>query len=180
MRRNRAEIDEAFVLFVETHEYALRRTAYLVCGDRHLAEDAVQSALIKVYLNWSRIEHSVAAYARKAVLSCVLDHGRRPWRREYGFDELPETAVAAETEAVGDRLLVRAALASLPPRQRAVVVLRYLDDLDISTTAAVLRCRPGTVMSAASTALAALRRFLIGHGVVRGTAREESHEQARG
>ncbi|HEY8372471.1 MAG TPA: SigE family RNA polymerase sigma factor [Pseudonocardiaceae bacterium] len=155
-----SERDAEFVEFVQMRGPALRRTAFLMCGDWHRAEDVLQTALIKLYRSWSRIRDTTAeAYARQVVVRTLIDESRRfRWRRERTTDTVPETvAPAVEVE---DGLDVRRALEQLPPRQRAVVVLRYWDDLSIEETARVLGCAPGTVKSQAAKGLAALRRLL--------------------
>lgn len=165
-----ARNDEEFLAFVEASLQDLRRTAYLLCGDWHRADDATQAGLIKVYVNWPKLDrtYSLWSYARRAVVTAVIDDGRRMWRRrEEMTGELPEVAADDLTVGVDDRMLLREALAALPARQRAVVVLRYVDDLDIAATAFVLNCPPGTVTSAAERALAAMKKFLVARGLVR-------------
>ncbi len=138
--------DEEFVAFAEASLRDLRRTAYLLCGDWGHAEDAVQTGLIKVYLRWSRLrrEDSIWGYTRRAVVTSLIDDSRRAWRtRETYLPECPDTPIGDGTGSVDDRLLLRQAMAALPSRQRAVVILRYLDDLDVAETAFVLRCPAG-------------------------------------
>lgn len=162
--------DEEFVAFADASMRDLRRTAYLLCGDWHRAEDAVQVGLTKVYLKWKKLDrtNSVWSYARRAVVTSVIDDGRRAWwKREQHMPELPETARDDETGTVDDRLLLRSALQSLPRRQRAVVVLRYVKDLDVNETAFVLDCPVSTVSSTAARALGSLKQFLTEHGYVR-------------
>lgn len=168
--------DEEFVAFVEASERDLRRTAYLLCSDWQLAEDVVQTALYKVYLAWRRIQHreAVWSYARRAVINAVYSETRRGWRREQPVEQLPDATADDDTDALHDRMLLRLALASLPVRQRAVVVLRFAEDLDVRETAVVLNCPEGTVKSYAARALSSLRVFLVRHGVVRGTAVQET------
>lgn len=160
LRGTRRVHDAEFEEFVATSTRSLRRTAYLMCGDWHRAEDIVQSALVRVYLNWSRIERASGPgpYARKAVVNAAIDERRRPWRREQAVAESPEPAdVRDHATTSADHDEVVQALASLPARQRAVVVLRYAEDHDVETTAALLGISPGTVKSHASRGLAALR-----------------------
>lgn len=166
----RDETDHEFLEYVTAHQASLRHTAYLLCGDRGMAEDAVQTALVKVYLRWTRIErqNAVHSYSKRAVVTAVIDEFRRPWRRATVMAELPDThSVTDGTQTVDDRLVLRQALASLPARQRAAVMLRYVEDLDVAQTAELMRCRPSTVANACAAALASLRTFLIRHGVVR-------------
>jgi RNA polymerase sigma-70 factor, ECF subfamily len=142
---------------------ALLRSAYLLTGDRAEAEDAVQEALTKLYLAWPRIRHrdAVDAYARKVLLHEVLS-----WRRRRRVALVlgvvpPERAVGADEAAgVGVRDEVHRALLALPARQRAVVVLRYFDDLSEAQTAVTLGISTGAVKQHASRALAHLRDLL--------------------
>jgi RNA polymerase sigma-70 factor (sigma-E family) len=136
----------------------MRRTAYLLCGDWHRAEDIVQIALIKLYVAWSRVRKGSAdAYARKVLVRAAIDDGRRGFfQRERTVDAVPERAV---TDSTAD-LDLRGALDTLPPGQRAVVVLRYWEDLSITETASILGRTEGTVKSQAAKGLAALRELL--------------------
>jgi RNA polymerase sigma-70 factor (sigma-E family) len=138
----------------------LVRTAYAVSGDLGLAEDAVQTAFAKAYGSWRRIARMRApeAYLRRMAVNEVLNDRRLARRRhELTSAEPPERATPAGVDdalAHGD---MWRALSTLPPRQRAVLVLRYYEDLSEQQIAATLGCRPGTVKSQASAALAALR-----------------------
>lgn len=152
--------EEAFTEFALASRSRLRRTAYLMCGDWDRARDHVQEALVRVYVRWPKLERQGGelAYARRAVASVVIDEGRRLSSRERPTD--PDLAAASSEDvaaAVTDRAALLAALAGLPPRQRACVVLRYFEELDVRETAAVLRCSEGTVKSQTSRALATLR-----------------------
>lgn len=154
-----------FAAYVDGRGVALRSTAYLLCGDWHAAEDLTQAALTKLYLAWRRIDRagSVDAYARRVLLRTYLDERRRPWRRERPAAEPPDRAAAVDAPgAVDERLALEAALRRLPRTQRAAVVLRYWCDLDIRDTAAALGVSEGTVKSASSRGLAALREVLQG------------------
>ena len=161
------ERDAEFVAFVAAAQARLLRVAYLTCGDSHRAQDVVQTALVNVYVHWSRVDRDLGpwAYARRAVVNAALDEGRRPWRRETATDLLPdrpaEVAEAFDVELLG-------ALRSLPKRQRAVVVLRYVEDVDVDTVAAMLGISPGTVKSQAARGLDNLRSQL---GAPTGTGR---------
>jgi RNA polymerase sigma-70 factor (sigma-E family) len=149
--------------FVGARMESLRGLAYLTCGDWQVAEDAVLAALSRLYVKWSRIDNP-EAYARSAVVRAAVDETRRPWwRREKSHSHaMPDRAEPDATRAVEERLQIRAALATLPPRQRAVVVLRFLEGLSVQQTAAALRCPEGTVKAYTSRGLDALRRVL-GH-----------------
>ena len=156
----RSQDQADFEAYVAARAAALRRTAYLLCGDWHQAEDVVQNALTKLYLAWRRVEKrdGIDAYARQIVVRCVLDERRRGWRRERPVSALPDRAGVAERS--DDREVLLAALASVPAQQRAVLVLRYWDDVSIAETAAMLGISEGAVKSAASRGLDNLRRAL--------------------
>ena len=168
--------EERFVEFMAASQRDLRRVAYVLSGDWQLSEDAVQTALYRMYLGWSRIERGGAAwsYARRAVINAVISQKRRGWRVETFVSDLPEHATDEDTASIDERLLLRQAMGSLPVRQRAVVVLRYVEDLDIPETAQILRCPPSTVTTWTARALASLRKFLMANGVVRGTSAKEA------
>jgi RNA polymerase sigma-70 factor (sigma-E family) len=157
--------------FVGATAPALRRTAYLMCGDWHRAEDATQDALVKVYLRWSRLERGGAlrGYAHRAVTTAVIDQSRRPWRRERSTDAPPAAAATGDagdpTRGTDRRLAVVGALRQLAPRQRACVVLRYYADLPVAEVAGILGVDPGTVKSQTARALARLRTALVDQGV---------------
>lgn len=167
MRRD----DTAFTEFAAASRDRLRRTAYLLCGDWDRASDHVQEGLVRVYVAWPRLERhgNELAYARKAVVSAFLDSTRRRSSRELPTAERHGGGPAVEdlAGAVADRAVLMQALARLPERQRACVVLRYFDDLDVRATAATLGCTEGTVKSTTSRALASLRSMF------EATAREE-------
>lgn len=156
-----------FAAFVLAAQPRLRRTAYLICGDWHHAEDIVQTALAKVYSRWSRLSArgEPGGYVHRAVVNAAIDERRRPWRRELSAAYLPDRSAPPDD---GLTVEVLAALARLPRRQRAVVVLRYVEDLDVDATAALLGIATGTVKSQAAKGLTALREVLTdGRGVLR-------------
>jgi RNA polymerase sigma-70 factor (sigma-E family) len=141
----------------------LVRTAYAVAGDLGVAEDAAQTAFAKAYRSWRRISRleSPEAYVRKMVVNEVLSNRRRAaWRHEVTRADPPERAAGRTPEdgLVHDEMW--RAVSTLPPRQRAVLVLRYYEDLTEQQIADALGCRPGTVKSQASAALATLRTRL--------------------
>lgn len=152
--------EAAFVEFAGSARDRLRRTAYLLCGDWDRASDLVQEGLIRVYVRWPRLERrgGELAYARKAVVSAYLDQVRRRSSTERP-QETDHTAASGEDVAteVATRQALMDALAQLPPRQRACVVLRYFEDLSVEQTAALLGCTEGTVKSQTSRALFSLR-----------------------
>jgi RNA polymerase sigma-70 factor (sigma-E family) len=150
-----------FLAFAAACRGQLRRTAYLLCGDWDRAADLTQEALIRLYVAWPRLRHrdGLGAYARKAVVSAAIDHGRRRSSRELvGLPADHQNApVDDPSSRVVDRLVRMDALASLPPRQRACVVLRYYEDLGVEAVADLLGCGVGTVKSQTSRGLATLR-----------------------
>jgi RNA polymerase sigma-70 factor (sigma-E family) len=154
-----ARRDEDFVAFVDARSAALLRTARLLtAGDQHAAEDLVQTALEKAYVAWPRIQRKAAqeSYVRSIMTRAAIDRTRwRSRRGEVVTDEVPEVA----TEPVGpeDRDAVWSLLQALSPRQRAVMVLRYYEDLSEAQIAETLGCSPGTVKAHASRALAVMR-----------------------
>lgn len=148
----------SFEEYVAARGPALWRSAWLLTGDAHRAEDLVQAALLKCWSHWPRIsarDGSLDAYVRRALVSTYTDWWRRRWTGEVPTEVLPETAAPDDLGA--ERRDVLAALARLPRAQRAVVVLRYYDDLTEAQTADALGVSVGTVKSHASRALRALR-----------------------
>jgi RNA polymerase sigma-70 factor (sigma-E family) len=156
----RAGREAEFADFVRAHRPTLLAYATLLSGDRHLAEDLVQIGLIQVYRRWDRVRSGTpAAYTRRVVATTVIDHSRRSFvGREVGMAAVPETAVT-DPETLLDPHLV-AALQQLPPRMRAVVVLRYVEDLAVENVASILGCRAGTVKSQAARGLSKLNSIL--------------------
>jgi RNA polymerase sigma-70 factor (sigma-E family) len=156
-----------FRAWAVTRREPLRRAAFLICGDWFLADDLVQDATARVYARWDKVAErgDPDAYARKVVVNLLIDERRRPWRRrEINHDELPEPrrVPAASGDLQSD---VLAALARVPPRQRAVLVLRFFEDQSVEDTAAILGCSPGTVKSQTSKGLSHLRAALAELGV---------------
>src|SRR3954471_6241513 len=159
MRRDPAA-DAAFTEFAAANRARLRSTAYLLCGDWHRASDHVQEGLLRLYVAWPRLvkQGGELAYARKAVVSAFLDARRKRSSSERPTASPPERPSGQDIAgAVADRDALMAALAGLPERQRACVVLRYFEELDVRETATVLGCSEGTVKSQTSRALASLR-----------------------
>jgi len=154
--------DDEFSAYVAARARLLRRSAYLLCGDWHRAEDLTQSALTKVYLAWSRVRRAdnVDAYVRQVLVRTYLDEQRRRWRSEQLSGETLDGLRPDPAAASDQRLDLLRALATLPPRQRAAVVLRCWEDLPITEVARALDCSEGTVKSQTSRGLAALRGVL--------------------
>jgi RNA polymerase sigma-70 factor (sigma-E family) len=153
-----------FEAFAAASSTRLLRTAYLLCGDREHAEDLVQVTLLRTARRWHAARAQPEAYTRRVLVNLAKDRwrdlGRRP--AEVRLSGTVDFAAAfGEPELRIDRDQLIAALATLSDGQRAVVVLRYFDDLSVDDTAAALRCSAGTVKSQTSRALAALRSALI-------------------
>ena len=158
----RAGRDEEFREFVLARRAELLHTATLLtAGDRHLAEDVVQSTLTKLYVHWPRFRRAgnPEGYARRALVHTLVDERRRPWRREQSRAELPDRAGPEPVLAADSAQLVEA-LRHLPPRMRAAVVFRYVHDLSVAETADALGCSQGTVKSQTARALDKLRAAL--------------------
>jgi len=155
-------IDGEFRDFVAARSSTLQRTAYLLTGDWALAEDLVQTTLLKTYLRWHRLADiaAVEPYARRVMVNTATSWWRRRWRGERPTAVLPEQVQADATDRwlECDRMwgLVR----RLPPGQRAVLVLRYYEDLTEAETARLLGVSVGTVKRQASRAMATLRGTL--------------------
>ncbi|HEU4629290.1 MAG TPA: SigE family RNA polymerase sigma factor [Gemmatimonadaceae bacterium] len=155
----RHQRDADFTAYLAARQPALLRTAYLLTGDEHSAEDVVQSALARLYLAWDRVQHAESpdAYVRRAIINEATSWWRRAWRRrEVASDVLPDVAVTPELGGP-DGTQVWRLVRDLPPRQRAVIVLRYYEQLSETEIADILGISRGTVKSQASRALAALR-----------------------
>jgi RNA polymerase sigma-70 factor (sigma-E family) len=160
MRRGAEELDERFTAFVRSRGDHHLRMATLLTGNPDAAEDLVQASLLKLYRAWPRIDTSGEpdAYLRRIIVNTHRSWWRARWRRETPVPEVPEAATgedAAERHAIG--ALVRLALARLPSQQRAVLVLRYCEDLPEAEVAALLGCSVGTVKTHAHRGLRALR-----------------------
>ena len=151
---------DGFARFVENRERALQRTAWLLTGDWALAQDLVQTALVRSWPRWERISRrdDPEVYVRRVLVNTWSTWRRRRWRGEHPAEAVPEEPAAGDLEAeIAVRLAVRGALGLLTARQRAVVVLRVFDDLTDAQVAEVLGCATGTVKSTFAQALAKLR-----------------------
>jgi RNA polymerase sigma-70 factor (sigma-E family) len=153
---------DGFREFLAARQAHLLRAAWILTGDAHLAEDLLQTALVKVLPRWERLarDGSVEAYLRKTMINTATSWWRRKWHGELPSGGVPGAELGggdAAFEAVEDRSVLGAALRALPPRQRAVVMLRYYLDLSEAETAALLGCSTGTVKSQSSKALETLR-----------------------
>jgi RNA polymerase sigma-70 factor (sigma-E family) len=158
----RAERPADFESYAAVRRAHLRRTAYLLTGDWDRAEDVVQDTLTKLFVHWRRASRAddLDAYVRRMLVNAFLSERRRPWRRERSTDELPDTSYADPSGGSDDRDELRRALVSLGPSQRAVIVLRYWDDLSVEQTADALGCSTGNVKSQSARGLAHLRAVL--------------------
>ncbi|MFC4606440.1 SigE family RNA polymerase sigma factor [Streptomyces maoxianensis] len=160
MRQGGSARDSEFAEFVTASHVSLLRTARLLTGDPHTAEDLVQAALIRVYTHWGRSAgwESPQAYTRKVVVNLYATWRRRRWHTEV---VRPEGDIAPDSHDMAGsaeaRLELGRALACLPRAQRAAVVLRFYEDLSVEQTAELLGCSPGTVKSRTNRALERLR-----------------------
>jgi RNA polymerase sigma-70 factor (sigma-E family) len=161
--RNGGRVTSAqeFTEFAAAASPRLRRAAFLLCGDWHTAEDLAQTALAKVFVSWHRIARQDAAYAyaTRTLVNTYLADKRRKRPAEVLTGHLPERPVEPSPEA---RVVVLDALATLPAKARAVVVLRYWADLSVEQVADMLGCSPGNVKSQSARALDKLRAVLGG------------------
>ena len=144
---------EEFEVFVSVASRRLLRTAYLLTHDHALAEDLVQTTLAKAWFAWSRIEGDPEPYVRKTLVNTYSSWWRRRWNGEHPTEVLPDHGA----EAPADRTDLWRAIERLPRRQRAVIVLRYFEDLTEAETARLLDCSVGTVKSQTAKAFAKLR-----------------------
>jgi RNA polymerase sigma-70 factor (sigma-E family) len=160
--------EQEFAEYFAARRDAVRRTAYALCGDWHRADDLAQTAFVALHRRWRKIRDRGAldAYVRKTLVRALIDETRRPWRRERYVEEMPEVASSnsSDVDAVGDSVATRSALLDglrrVPPRQRAVLVLRFLEGLDVAAVAEALKCSEGTVKSQTARGLATLREVL--------------------
>ena len=152
--------DAEFEQYLLARQPSLLRTAYLLTGDRHAAEDLVQTALAKLYLSWDKVQRRdlVDGYVRRILVNEHNSLWRRAWKRtEVSTGEVPDHLAVQDRPDHGERAALWAFVQTLPRRQRAVVVLRYYEDLSEAEVADVLGVSVGTVKSQSSRALAALR-----------------------
>jgi RNA polymerase sigma-70 factor (sigma-E family) len=149
--------DGGFVAWATVRRTGLRHAAYLLCGDWTRADDLVQETLVRVYLRWRRIAAGRAdAYARRVLATSFVDEHRRPWRREAVTEVLPEQP-HVDVAPAGSAVIE--ALRQVPAGQRAVLVLRFWEDLSVEQTAEVLGCSTGNVKSQSARGLARLREL---------------------
>jgi RNA polymerase sigma-70 factor (sigma-E family) len=146
--------------FVSARQGALRRTAYLLCGDWHTAQDLTQQTLAKLFVAWPRVRavEAVDAYARQVLVRTYIDESRKRRNTELAVAEIPDQG--AEGPELETRIALMAALKQLSPRQRAVVALRFWDDMSVEATAEALGMKANTVKSDTARALAKLKGLL--------------------
>ncbi len=165
--------EQEFADYFAVRRDAVRRTAYLICGDWHRADDLAQTAFVALHRRWRKVRDKGAldAYVRRTLVRAAIDESRRPWRREHAVEVLPESAAGAGgpgsdavRDTVGDTVATRSALVDglqrVPPRQRAVLVLRFLEGQSVAAVATALKCTEGTVKSQTARGLDTLRAAL--------------------
>jgi RNA polymerase sigma-70 factor (sigma-E family) len=156
-------VDERdYVEYVSARLPVLRRAAYLLSRDRHRADDVVQATTTELYRRWRRIRtvDNLDAYVHRMLMRKHLDEVRSPWSRVFLVRHLPDSP-QPPSEQTEDRDTLRAALATLTPAQRAVLVLRFVCDLPVDEIADLLRCSPSNVKSHTARGLAAMREAML-------------------
>ncbi len=180
-RRVTSAVEAEFTSFAHAASSRLLETAYLLCGNWHTAEDLTQTALAKVFASWHRIDKKDAAlaYARRTLVNTYLVERRRKRWPEVLTSEVPEIPTTAHGPEM--RLALTDALAMLPPRARAIVVLRYWEDMSVDQVAALVGCSAGNVKSQSARGLDKLRQLLgpMADADRRVPACAESHEPGR-
>ncbi len=163
----RADAEGDYVEYVKARLPRLRQAAYLLCGDRHRADDVVQSTLVALYRHWRRASasYNLDAYVHRMLVHGFLDEKRLRWSRVVltGRDEMDRPASGVDVDSRTD---IEAALRHLPQGQRAVLVLRFLCDLSVEETASALHCSTGNVKAQTSRGIAALRPLLGAPGLI--------------
>ncbi|WP_064741675.1 SigE family RNA polymerase sigma factor [Hamadaea tsunoensis] len=164
-----------YVEYLSTRWPYLRRTAFLLCGDVHRAEDVLQDTAIRLYLKWDQVRaaDNMNAYVHRVLVNMCVRQYRLAWSRVLVTHRTPERE-APSADSVEERDRVTRALAALGRRQRMAVVLRYFCDLSVSEAAVVLNCSEGTVKSQTARALATLRGLLAEPSIPPGGASAQS------
>jgi RNA polymerase sigma-70 factor (sigma-E family) len=157
--RSQADIS-AYAEFVAARSSALLSTAQVVVGDHQLAQDLVQEALVKAYVAWPRLRDTTKAeaYVRRIIVTTAISWRRRRSFHERPTDPIPESRRTDDTDRLATHDVLWDEVRSLPPRQRAALVLRYYEDLSETATAELMGCSVGTVKSQVSAALGKLRK----------------------
>jgi RNA polymerase sigma-70 factor (sigma-E family) len=161
IRMSNFEHPKEFTVFAASIRKRLHREAYRLCGDWHEAEDLVQLTLYRVYRRWEQLtrHEELSAYTRQALLRAYHSERRRlRWKCEISQDELPE--LRSVDPNIDNRITMINSVRRLAPRQRAVVILRFWEDLSVEQAAAILGCSTGTVTSQTHRALNTLRHIL--------------------
>jgi len=156
----RDELEREYTEYFQVRMPQLRRLAATLCGDAHRGDDIVQAAATTLYMRWKQVcgAGNLDAYVRRTVVNAFLSEQRRPWSRVTLTEALPDRP--GDTAPPEERLVVQQAVRRLPPRQQAVIVLRFVCDLPVAEVAELLSCAEGTVKSQTRDGLAALRRLL--------------------
>lgn len=157
------DTDAAYVEYVSAKALWFRRVAFLLCRDLDRADDLVQTSITKLYVDWARIRNvdNLDGYARTIIVNTFLAEQRSPWWKRVTLGHEPELEeIGAEAEDLDLGIDLGEALAEVPPRQRAVLVLRFYCDLSVQEAAAVLGCSTGNVKSQTSRGLSTLRNHL--------------------
>ncbi|HET6286035.1 MAG TPA: SigE family RNA polymerase sigma factor [Amycolatopsis sp.] len=163
--------EQEFAEYFAAKRDSVRRTAYMLCGDWHRADDLAQTAFVALHRRWKKIRERAAtdAYVRKTLVRAAIDESRRPWRREWQTEVLPEPP--QDGFDLGEQVVTRedllAALREVPPKQRAVLVLRFFEGLDVGAAAKALGCSEGNVKSQTARGLANLRQVMEKEEVAR-------------
>jgi RNA polymerase sigma-70 factor (sigma-E family) len=164
----RADSDAEYTAYVVARLPTLHRAAYLLCGgDSHSADEIVQVTITKLYQSWKKARRadSLDSYVNRMLVHAHIDEWRRPWSRVALLSRSDDVIKPADEPYAGvdERELVVSVLRDLPPRQRAVLVLRFLLDRPVDEVAEILGCSEGTVKSQSSRGLTALRAALQDH-----------------
>jgi RNA polymerase sigma-70 factor (sigma-E family) len=164
-RKPMAEPDGEYAEYVAARLPRLHRTAYLMCGDPHRADDLVQATLVSLYVHWrrARTADNLDGYVHRIMSRRFVDERRLGWSRVLLRPEPPDLLTTVDAD-LDEREQIVAALRRLPRGQRAVIVLRYFEDLSVEDTAAALGCSTGNVKSQCARGLTTLRGLLSGHG----------------
>ena len=168
-RRERADADAEFTAFAVAAAPRLRRSAYLMCRDWHLAQDLTQITLARMYASWRRLWRTVnlEAYSRRVLMNAVFDHKKRRSDSEIVLERLPERSGTSRDGAVELHVALMDALATLPVRDRAIVVLRHWEDHSVETVAEILGVSASVVKTQGARSLSRLRAAL-GEDFVKG------------
>jgi RNA polymerase sigma-70 factor (sigma-E family) len=160
--RNRAALDQEFTEFVAAATPRLRRTAYLMCRDWHLAQDLTQLTLAKMYASWARIQRTanVEAYSRRVLMNAIFDQRKRRSGAELVVADLPDRPGPGGESTAELHVTLMHALATLPVRDQAIVVLRHYEDHSVDTVAEILGVSASVVKMQTMRALGRLREML--------------------